>query len=137
MTKITTNVNLTKNQLLIAFNVAKANKIKAHQDRNDKREVIAKPEELISEYINYSVLSLNDEGISGFCTVQHHLDTVSFEDFLMAMVKPPKEFTFKLNDEYEAKCNPTSGTIKVGCQTFSINLIRNLVKEFDKVKKNT
>lgn len=64
------------------------------------------------------------------------LDIKTFDEFVAEIVRvmdEPVTYEFKLNDDYTAKITGTE--IKVGCQRFELDTIRNLVKYAESVQK--
>ena len=134
MKQLITNIGLTKPQIVAALSVAKAKNYTAHTERTDRYELIADPIELAKEYERFSYLTFNGKGISGYKNRQasnEFLQSVSFEQFLAALIAPSPVFSFKLNDSYTADCDTATGEVTVGCQTIPIETIRELVKKFD------
>ena len=68
---------------------------------------------------------------------RHDIQTVvEFKDMatIEAVVKNLKVKTVKLNNDYIAEVSK-DGKVKVGCQTFRINILRKVIKAYDDLNK--
>lgn len=133
MKKSILKVKATLKQRKVIFNLCKAVNLFVHQSQGF--DIVTSIPDVLEDYEQWEYLYVDNEGLSA----THHLDSVagnlvSYETFLALITSynEPKTFTLKLNGSYKAEGNCENGTIKVGCQTFKIETIRQLVALYDK-----
>ena len=133
MNTIQLNVKLTEAQRRVVFALAKAAGVKVHVDGKEYCE-ITDIDELIAEYESWKYFQLTSDGISAHRVVSSQ--DVSHADFLLAIAdfKRELEFDIRINENIIAKVNVTKGEVVVGCQTFKLETIEELVKRANKVR---
>jgi hypothetical protein len=135
MKKIQVKTILNETQRRIVFALAKTLGIKVHFGCEFLE--VGDIDKLIEDFKNWNYLTFGDEGIAACRSLASEVE-VSHADFLLAMAEYKKDLIFDadINSNYTATVNVTAGTIQVGCQTFKIETIKQLMVKINKVKRS-
>ena len=131
----------TEAQLRVIFTIAKALKIQAHIKYGYAN--ISSIDETLADYVGWNYLTLGEDGIAANRTLESLDDSdvlVSYDKFLQILASDEADFIedsfeITLNDTYKAEVNAKTGIVKVGCQSFEIGVLIDLVAKYKAHKK--